>query len=128
MQYCTTALIVQGFQLVILLQCLLHGDPGCAGCKVQAQDTLALGHLPCLDQWDHWSDVTSNGMPLPASMSQLTALSSLALLNVGWKFAPDGLPHLPQVCACKHHGGFELHPDLHHHCRNIATKLSRGLP
>ena len=38
-----------------------------------------------------------DGQPLPATMSRLTALTSLALHHIGWEYAPEGLPHLPQV-------------------------------
>lgn len=65
----------------------------------QALQTLALGHLTTAPNVPCWSPVPLDGKPLPASMSRLSALSSLALHNVGWEFAPDGLPCLPQVRA-----------------------------
>ena len=64
---------------------------------MQALQTLALGQLPCYDQWEHWSDVTCNPLALPKTMSRLTALSSLLLTNVSWEYDPEGLPALPQV-------------------------------
>ena len=44
-----------------------------------------------------WDAITGNAQPLPAVMSRLTALSSLMLQGIGWEYAPNGLPPLPQV-------------------------------
>ena len=69
---------------------------------VQGLRTLALGHLVEEDADGDIcapADIGLSGQPLPTSMSKLTALSSLALHNVGWESAPDGLPCLPQVCC-----------------------------
>jgi hypothetical protein len=62
---------------------------------MQALQTLALGHLPCCSIWKHWSDVVHEELPLPATVSRLTALSSLLLTNVSLEYAPNGLPALP---------------------------------
>ena len=68
---------------------------------VQALRTLALGHLPydveLLYNKLPPTPIELDGEPLPATMSRLTALSSLALHNIGWEYNPGGLPHLPQV-------------------------------
>jgi hypothetical protein len=69
---------------------------------VQGLRTLALGHLvedEADGQIEAPADIGLSGQPLPTSMSKLTALSSLALHNIGWESAPDGLPSLPQVCC-----------------------------
>lgn len=64
---------------------------------MQALQTLAVGQLPSREHWKHWSEFRGVSKPLPASMSRLTALSSLLLTNVGWEYASNGLPALPQV-------------------------------
>jgi hypothetical protein len=61
---------------------------------VQALRTLALGTLPAASPT---YGLTKNAAPLPASLSRLTALTSLALLDVTWEHAPAGLPDMPQV-------------------------------
>jgi hypothetical protein len=62
---------------------------------VQGLRTLALGEVSRDDE--PIDDVYQGTKPLPASLSLLTALSSLALHNTGWEYAPDGLPCIPQV-------------------------------
>ena len=64
---------------------------------MQALKTLAIGHLPAEPDYPNWPDIAMNQKPLPASMSCLTALSSLMLQSLGWQHHRDGLRHLPQV-------------------------------
>jgi hypothetical protein len=59
--------------------------------------TLALGHLPAVSNVPRWSEIAVNDKPLLASLSRVSELSSLALHNIGWQYAPSGMPHLPQV-------------------------------
>ena len=69
----------------------------------QKLEMLALGHLPARDDLPdtctipHWSDIVVSEEPLPEPMSRLTALTSLALYNVGWTYTPAGIPHLAKV-------------------------------
>lgn len=64
---------------------------------MQALRSLAIGSLSS-QNWQH-SLLAHSSKPLPASLSRLTALSSLALLDIGWKYATAGMPHLPRVGA-----------------------------
>lgn len=96
---------------------------------MQGLRTLALGHLvedEADGQIEAPADIGLSGQPLPTSMSKLTALSSLALHNIGWESAPDGLPSLPQVCCA----GYDCRQDcllvgppggVHIMCGNVAS-------
>lgn len=72
---------------------------------MQALQTLALGYLPSGPNDQYMQQRTSlieADMPLPEAMSRLSALSALTLHNVGWKYPPEGLPHLPNVGTTPH--------------------------
>ena len=77
---------------------------------MQALQTLAIGYLPSgfRDQYPQRPNLTEADMPLPEAMSRLSALSALTLHNVGWQYAPDGLPHLPNVSTMSARHGAPL--------------------
>ena len=81
---------------------LLHAGLNRQPCMLtQALQVLALGRLPRLHSRKLWQQIPSR--PLPSSMSQLSQLKCLLLHNVVREYAPDGLPHLPQVCSANWH-------------------------